>query len=160
MRQPEQEGRRPPWTPRKRCCRRPSRKPKGTRRGYRPCRRCSDWDGGPHPTVPHTRPCPGIERGGCRKLTAAGGPEPTAPRGRFKEEAALSEPDPASTTSTATGYTVQSVSQSDLFHGPAPCSPLHRLSIRLRHSRPNTSTEYSLPGATQLLQVRSISPSG
>ena len=57
-----------------------------------------------------------------------------------------------------------------LFHGPAQRSPLHRLSIRLRHSRSNTSrsTEYSstvvsdrrsrgLP--TQLSQVRSISPS-
>ena len=33
--QPEQGGRRPPWTPRKRCCRRPSREPEGTRRGYR-----------------------------------------------------------------------------------------------------------------------------
>ena len=37
-----------------------------------------------------------------------------------------------------------------LFHGPAPRSPLHRLGVRLRHSRSNTSTEYSLPGATQL----------
>ena len=46
---------------------------------------------------------------------------------------------------------VQSVSQ--LFHGPAPRSPLHRLAVRLRHSRSNTSTEYSLPGATQLSQV-------
>ena len=45
----------------------------------------------------------------------------------------------------------QSVSQ--LFHGPAPRSPLHRLAVRLRHSRSNTSTEYSLPGATQLSQV-------
>ena len=35
----------------------------------------------------------------------------------------------------------QSVSQ--LFHGPAPRSPLHRLAVRLRHSRSNTSTEYS-----------------
>ena len=52
----------------------------------------------------------------------------------------------------------QSVSQ--LFHGPAPRSPLHRLAVRLRHSRSNTSTEYSLPGATQLSQVRSVSPSG
>ena len=34
----------------------------------------------------------------------------------------------------------QSVSQ--LFHGPAPRSPLHRLAVRLRHSRSNTSTEY------------------
>ena len=33
-------------------------------------------------------------------------------------------------------------------------------SIRLRRSRSNTSTEYSLPGATQLSQARSISPSG
>ena len=49
---------------------------------------------------------------------------------------------------------------SQLFHGPAPRSPLHRLAVRLCHSRSNTSTEYSLPGATQLSQVRSISPSG
>ena len=40
-----------------------------------------------------------------------------------------------------------------------PRSPLHRLSIRLRRSRTTTSTEYSLPGATQLSQVRSVSPS-
>ena len=53
-----------------------------------------------------------------------------------------------------------SESVSQLFHGPAPRSPLYRLAIRLRHSRSNTSTEYSLPGATQLSQVRSISPSG
>ena len=39
-----------------------------------------------------------------------------------------------------------SVSQS--FHGPAPRSPLHRLAVRLRHSRSNTSTEYSLPGCS------------
>ena len=50
---------------------------------------------------------------------------------------------------------LQSVSQ---FHGPTPRSP-HRLSIRLRRSRSTTSTEYSLPGATQLSQVRSVSPS-
>ena len=50
-------------------------------------------------------------------------------------------------------------SVSQLFHGPAPRSPLHRLAVRLRHSRSNTSTEYSLPGATQLSQVRSVSPS-
>ena len=31
----------------------------------------------------------------------------------------------------------QSVSQ--LFHGPAPRSPLHRLAVRLRHSRSNTT---------------------
>ena len=37
-----------------------------------------------------------------------------------------------------------------LFHGPAPRSPLHRLSVRFRQSRSNTSTEYSLPGAIQL----------
>ena len=37
----------------------------------------------------------------------------------------------------------QSVSQ--LFHGPAPRSPLRRLSVRLRRSRSNTSTEYSRP---------------
>ena len=47
----------------------------------------------------------------------------------------------------------QSVSQ--LFHGPAPRSPLHRLAVRLRHSRSNTSTEYSLPGATQFTIVAS-----
>ena len=46
----------------------------------------------------------------------------------------------------------QSVSQ--LFHGPAPRSPLHRLAVRLRHSRSNTSTEYSLPGATHVLNCR------
>ena len=40
----------------------------------------------------------------------------------------------------------QSVSQ--LFHGPAPRSPLHRLAVRLRHSRSNTSTESSLPGGS------------
>ena len=34
-----------------------------------------------------------------------------------------------------------------------PALTLHRLSIRLRHSRSNTSTEYSLPGATQLSPV-------
>ena len=34
----------------------------------------------------------------------------------------------------------QSVSQ--LFHGPAPRSPLHRLADRLRHSRSNTSTVF------------------
>ena len=34
-----QGGCRPPWTPRKRCCRRPSREPEGTRRGYRRGRR-------------------------------------------------------------------------------------------------------------------------
>ena len=50
-------------------------------------------------------------------------------------------------------------SVSQLFHGPTPRSPLHRLSIRLRRSRSTTSTEYSLPGATQLSQVRSVSPS-
>ena len=38
-----------------------------------------------------------------------------------------------------------------LFHGPTPRSPLHRLAIRLSRSRSNTSTEYSLSaGATQL----------
>ena len=60
---------------------------------------------------------------------------------------------------TNKGATSQSVSQ--LFHGPAPRSPLYWLAVRLRHSRSNTSTDYmySLPGATQLSQVRSISPS-
>ena len=38
-----------------------------------------------------------------------------------------------------------SQSASQLFHGPAPRSPLHRLSVRFRRSRSNTSTEYSLP---------------
>ena len=46
----------------------------------------------------------------------------------------------------------QSVSQ--LFHGPAPRSPLHRLAVRLRHSRSNTSTEYSLPASRGLLNCR------
>ena len=46
------------------------------------------------------------------------------------------------------GRLSQSVSQ--LLHGPAPRSPLYRLAVRLRHSRSNTKTEYSLPGATQL----------
>ena len=59
----------------------------------------------------------------------------------------------------ANGGSSQSVSQ--LFHGPAPRSPLHRLAVRLHHSRSNTSTKYSLPGATQLSQVRSnLSPAG
>ena len=39
----------------------------------------------------------------------------------------------------------QSVSQSvELFHGPAPRSPLHRLAVRLRHSRSNTSNHSPL----------------
>ena len=42
---------------------------------------------------------------------------------------------------------------------PVPSTGSH-VAVRLRHSRSNTSTEYSLPGATQLSQVRSISPSG
>ena len=48
------------------------------------------------------------------------------------------------------GRTPVSQSVSQLFHGPAPRSPLHRLSIRLHCSRSNSSTctEYSLPGAT------------
>ena len=49
----------------------------------------------------------------------------------------------------------QSVKQSVI---SPPRSPRHRLSIRLRRSRSTTSTEYSLPGATQLSQVRSVSP--
>ena len=59
--------------------------------------------------------------------------------------------DTARANTTVLIQAVQSVSQ--LFHGPAPRSPLHRLAVRLRHSRSNTSTEYSLPGATQLSQV-------
>ena len=59
-----------------------------------------------------------------------------------------------------TNFIHNSQSVSQLFHGPAPRSPLHRLAVKLRHSRSNTSTEYSLPGATQLSQVRSVSPSG
>ena len=47
-----------------------------------------------------------------------------------------------------------------LFSRSRPARSPHRLAVRLRHSRSNTSTEYSLPGATQLSQVRSISPSG
>ena len=42
----------------------------------------------------------------------------------------------------------QSVSQ--VFHGPAPRSP-HRLAVRLRRSRSNTSTEFSLPGAYSIV---------
>ena len=42
------------------------------------------------------------------------------------------------------GFLVNSQSVSQLFHGPTPRSPLHRLAVRLRHSRSNTSTEYSL----------------
>ena len=60
-------------------------------------------------------------------------------------------------SATSASRFIQSVSQ--LFHGLTPRSPLHRLSVRFRRSRSNTSTEYSLPGATQLSQVRSISPS-
>ena len=58
-------------------------------------------------------------------------------------------------------YPTQSVtvSQSVISRSPAPRSSLRRLSVRLRRSRSNTSTEYSLPGATQLSQVRSFSPS-
>ena len=41
---------------------------------------------------------------------------------------------------------------SQLFHGPAPRSPLYRLAVRLRHSRSNTSTEYSLaPGGYSIV---------
>ena len=32
-------------------------------------------------------------------------------------------------------------------------SPLHRLAVRLRHSRSNTSTEYSLPGTVPIYSV-------
>ena len=61
--QPEQGGRRPPWTPRKRCCRRPSREPEGTRRGYRlPSVLRLGWRS--RPNVPGR--CPGVERGYCR----------------------------------------------------------------------------------------------
>ena len=56
-------------------------------------------------------------------------------------------------------HVVKSVSQSSISR-TRPALTLHRLAVRLRHSRSNTSTEYSLPGATQLSQVRSISPSG
>ena len=38
-------------------------------------------------------------------------------------------------------------------HPHPALKPLHRPSIRLRRSRSTTSTEYSLPGATQLSQV-------
>ena len=50
----------------------------------------------------------------------------------------------------------QSVSQ--LFHGPAPRSPLHRLAVRLRHSRSNTSTESSLPGGSTSSLYSAIGP--
>ena len=50
--------------------------------------------------------------------------------------------------------TSQSVSQ--LFHGPAPRSSLHRLSVRFRRSRSNTSTEYSLPGATLIIACKPV----
>ena len=86
-------------------------------------------------------PFPTLRRGvGCTGAEVAGWRYSTAELGR------------------AVAVAHQSVSQ--LFHGPAPRSPLHRLAVRLRHSRSNTSTENSLPGATQLSQVRSISPSG
>ena len=52
------------------------------------------------------------------------------------------------------------VSQSVSYFTVPPRAHPSRLAVRLRHSRSNTSTEYSLPGATQLSQVRSISPSG
>ena len=64
MTQPEQGGRRPLWTPRKRYCRRPNREPEGTRRGYRlpSVLRL----GRQSPSV-CTRPLSGgIERGCCR----------------------------------------------------------------------------------------------
>ena len=49
------------------------------------------------------------------------------------------------------GTSIESESvYSQLFHGLAPCSLLRRLAVRFRRSRSNTSTEYSLPGATQL----------
>ena len=58
--------------------------------------------------------------------------------------------------------TAQSSQSVSYFTVPPRAHPstAHRLAVRLRHSRSNTSTEYSLPGATQLSQVRSISPSG
>ena len=43
----------------------------------------------------------------------------------------------------------QSVSQ--LFHGPAPRSPLHRLAVRLRHSRSNTSGRVLAPGGDSIV---------
>ena len=52
------------------------------------------------------------------------------------------------------------VSQSVISRSRPALTPGHRLAVRLRHSQSNTSTEYSLPGAPQLSQVRSISPSG
>ena len=67
---------------------------------------------------------------------------------RLSRHRAQTPPDPIRTYRT---YVPVSQSVSQLFHGPAPRSPLHRLAVRLRHSRSNTtSTEYSLPGATQL----------
>ena len=54
-----------------------------------------------------------------------------------------------------------SVSVSQLFHGPIPRftpapAQVHRLAIRLRRSRSNTSTEYSLSGATQMGRMSNL----
>ena len=67
-------------------------------------------------------------------------------------------PQAAKNSSKSSQESCQSVSQ--FFHG-APRSPLHRLSVRFRRSRSNTSTEYSLPGATQTvlsIMYHSVSP--
>ena len=50
---------------------------------------------------------------------------------------------------------LQPVSQlsCQLFHGPAPRSPLRLLSVRLRRSRSNTSTEHTSPECLQLYIV-------
>ena len=53
----------------------------------------------------------------------------------------------------------QAVSQSVSYFTVPPRAHPSTGSQSLRRSRSNTSTEYSLPGATQLSQVRSISPS-
>ena len=53
--------------------------------------------------------------------------------------------------SSSRGHWALLVSQPvSYFTVPPRAHPSVRLSVRLRHSRSNTSTEYSLPGATQL----------
>ena len=50
---------------------------------------------------------------------------------------------------------------SQLFHGPAPRSPLHRLAVRLRHSRSNTidgvtAYRYAAPRSSQRLATSKV----
>ena len=86
------------------------------------------------------------------------------PTGQGRGARTAAAEDTYTSSSRESGPSVGAVSCStsvsrQVFHGPAPRSP-HRLAVRLRRSRSNTSTEFSLPGATQLSQVRSVSPSG